>query len=848
MKTIRKSIIAFLILMVVALTGTAVFPAVQSAAFAESNHVWTSDEVNSLEELREVPASQIANWSQYDSRDYDIVTNVKNQGSTNLCWAYGSIAAMETNILRQGFSGETKDTIDLDEKQLTFAVKGKWDDPLNIADDSYNRKNESDIIWNEMGAISWVTQVVSRGQGVYQEGEMTGNEPIEGYCSYFLRSAISCDNEVDQIKSLIAQYGGVAFTYNSGYVNKTYLYAKGKNDHASFIVGWDDNIDKNMFGDTYGNHPENNGGWIVKNSYGTGEFDNGYCYLSYYSTLWDITAFEMMSAEGYDWIYHYSTKVYNTVDYSYCDVSNADTAEYVAIYKAQKGGEIPERLKAVSVGVAGNNMQITVQLYANVDEAATKYSKNSATFNPKQGELVADATYFASSTGIYTVPINNLPELNEGNYFTVLVKVSGGSVIYDRSGYRSTAMTYLYDNGVWDNLYAAPGMGNSGLLCIKALTVTRTENEGNDDKEVVVDISAGTLNLSGDGYVYTGLPHKPEVVVTLDGMTIPSNSYTVSYENNINAGTATVKVKGRGNYTGNLQTTFVVAKADRSEFNVQLSDWTYGQTANTPSVSNFGLEEGSVDYTYGTSALGPFSEDIPKAAGTYYIRAEMTETDNYESAVAISEFTIRKAASPDLPEEFESLVITGEMKSLSDIELSEGWVWQEPDMLLVAGKMHVTVIYMGEDRSSYEQTVFQIDIDVPEPDNTDPPVEGEEPPVVEPDDHDKKDPDEGDGTEQEEPTEPKDPDDGDNPAEGGEEPPAVEPDAPDDGEEEPPVLDPDESGDGGNSGENNTTDNNGLAYGDDNTVAVIAGVTTGVVGAGAVGGVAFWFVRRRRRL
>ena len=294
---------------------------------------------------------------------------------------------------------------------------------------------------------------------------------------------------------------------------------------------------------------------------------------------------------------------------------------------------------------------------------------------------------------------------------------------------------------------------------------------------------------------------------------VSSDNYTVSYENNINAGTATVKVEGRGNYTGNLQTTFVIAKADRSEFNVQLSDWTYGQTANTPSVSNFGLEEGDVTYSYGKSELGPFDTNIPKEAGSYYVRAEMTETDNYESAVAISEFTIRKAASPDLPEELETLSVTWEMKVLSDIKLPEGWIWQYPDMPLVAGKMCVTVVYMGEDRASYEQTVFEIDIDVSELDNTENPGEGEEPPVVEPDD-----PDEGN-----------------------------------DGKEEPPVVDPDESDEADSDDDNNFEENNPddryePTDEENDAIAVAVGVTTGVVGIGAVGGVALWFVRRRRRL
>lgn len=49
--------------------------------------------------------------------------------------------------------------------------------------------------------------------------------------------------------------------------------------------------------------------------------------------------------------------------------------------------------------------------------------------------------------------------------------------------------------------------------------------------------------------VYTGYAIKPEITVTLSGSSLKKNSdYTVSYSNNINVGTATVKVQGKGMY------------------------------------------------------------------------------------------------------------------------------------------------------------------------------------------------------------------------------------------------------------------------------------------------------------
>ena len=57
-----------------------------------------------------------------------------------------------------------------------------------------------------------------------------------------------------------------------------------------------------------------------------------------------------------------------------------------------------------------------------------------------------------------------------------------------------------------------------------------------------------TVKLSGTTYAYNGKTQKPKVKVTYKGKTLSSKYYTVVYKNNKNIGTATVTVKGKGNY------------------------------------------------------------------------------------------------------------------------------------------------------------------------------------------------------------------------------------------------------------------------------------------------------------
>lgn len=76
------------------------------------------------------------------------------------------------------------------------------------------------------------------------------------------------------------------------------------------------------------------------------------------------------------------------------------------------------------------------------------------------------------------------------------------------------------------------------------------------------DISSAEITYDAGPYGYTGKEWKPEVAVSFNDAALTADTdYTVSYENNINAGTATVTVTGKGNFTGTASKTFTINKA-----------------------------------------------------------------------------------------------------------------------------------------------------------------------------------------------------------------------------------------------------------------------------------------------
>ena len=90
-------------------------------------------------EYRALPSEDaIASMSKFDGRDYGIVTPVKDQGSTNLCWAYSSVAASETSILRSGINpSATPENLNLNPQAAAYRISNRASDPLGNTDGEY---------------------------------------------------------------------------------------------------------------------------------------------------------------------------------------------------------------------------------------------------------------------------------------------------------------------------------------------------------------------------------------------------------------------------------------------------------------------------------------------------------------------------------------------------------------------------------------------------------------------------------------------------------------------------------------------------------------------------------------
>lgn len=78
------------------------------------------------------------------------------------------------------------------------------------------------------------------------------------------------------------------------------------------------------------------------------------------------------------------------------------------------------------------------------------------------------------------------------------------------------------------------------------------------------DISSCSVTVNAASSVYNGKPQEPGITVK-DGNYVlrPGTDYSVSYENHINAGTASAVLTGIGNYTGSVKKGFTIGKASQ---------------------------------------------------------------------------------------------------------------------------------------------------------------------------------------------------------------------------------------------------------------------------------------------
>lgn len=172
-----------------------------------------------------------------------------------------------------------------------------------------------------------------------------------------------------------------------------------------------------------------------------------------------------------------------------------------------------------------------------------------------------------TGTGNYTGEVTKSFEIAKADISSATISDIDSPVGYTGTAYEpEVTVTFNGTELALDTDYtvAYTNNVNAGEATV-TITGTGAHFKGSVEKHFTItaaDLSGCTFAPIAD-VTYNTKAHTPEVTVAISGRTLEADKdYTVSYASYVNAGTATVTVTGKGNFTGSANTTFTIAKAD----------------------------------------------------------------------------------------------------------------------------------------------------------------------------------------------------------------------------------------------------------------------------------------------
>ncbi len=465
--------------------------------------------------------------SSYDLRDYGYVSAVEDQGTGGSCWAFGTIASLESCLLKQtGFN-------------YTFSVNNMKNLLAYYSQYGWNiQPNEGGYFSMSIAYLtSWLGPILASTEE-YDEADTVSailNTTLHIQNIYGLTTRSSYTDN-DAIKEAILKYGSVFsdmymdtsyLNYNTnGYYYNNQYYGT---NHIISIVGWDDNYSRYNFDTT----PAGDGAFIVKNSWGTDWGDDGYFYVSYYDTAFT----EIFNSEyPTSFVFAFNNSDYYTTNYQYdiggqsdWIISNSNTGWYTNLYTSVNN-EVLTAFGTYFYEVENYTAYIYVNNILNSTQSGTN-----------------------SYAGYNTIKLNQNVTLNTGDSFEIILKITTNDnsrayiPIETPNSVRivtNAKQSYVGNNGRnWYDLYNTTYNGISyknTTACLKAYTTSTTTHTlstiSKTNTEIVINSITGIVgdtvtiqaNITDEsGNKITG----GKVVFKINGTTLKDSDGNVIYIN-----------------------------------------------------------------------------------------------------------------------------------------------------------------------------------------------------------------------------------------------------------------------------------------------------------------------------
>lgn len=423
-----------------------------------------------------VNSSSPVNWN--DAPTNARITPAKNQFGYGLCWAFAAAGVMESNLLTQRIISKG-DKSDLSEIYLAWFAK-RPNQPGGTGDGNNADKPITG------GNVSSITHILSNGIGLQEEKDypyvtVWSNNPQDlekasgisestetdifqktvledkSYWAVLSKQENYGNNpERDVIKQCILDNGSVACSYyatqtvasqnqmDTGIISYFSGHEKNTVNHGVSIVGWDDNYNKENFG---GKQPDNNGAWLIKNSWGSSHSKNGFFWMSY--------------EEGS--LGNFQSIVFSNTNDELADIYSHNGSGYqigtgqgyygAVIYDVKESGATDD-IKSIGTYVWSGGHPLKIKVYT---------SKDGFEDNPVNGTLASEQEFTPDYSGYYNIDLKNKVSLKDSKQFSVVIQYVDDWIPVEREGDGNTSsgMSYLSRDGKNFNKY-------NGDMCIKA--------------------------------------------------------------------------------------------------------------------------------------------------------------------------------------------------------------------------------------------------------------------------------------------------------------------------------------------------------------------------------------------
>ena len=395
-----------------------------AASFAEPDgRVFRSTGVASAD----VPSDVSRDESAYNLRDEGLLTPVRNQGQTDTCFSFATMASIESSVLRK-----TGQSLELSPYQmLYFEQTGKEEREFNHTEyfdefDPYGGGVDSKRLSASLAA--------GKGAALVKEGTNDGpvamdeshryvsdvrftdsilfdagydnpywEQTEDGVSRQAIKDAVKNDGVVVIEFASRQDMGNFNFETSAYYLSPTAGQAVA--DHATALVGWDDTYSRFNFNETM--RPHSDGAWLIKNSWGTEQGDEGYFWISYEdASLGFIGVFKGDLGRENEAIYQNDTL-------GWCNslrTGDSNVGYAANVFTSERDDEALDRVTMCATGI---NTNYRIEVYKRLTDEQ----------NPTSGELASTQEGVVARPGYHTATLSAPVRLSKGDVFSVVVRM-----------------------------------------------------------------------------------------------------------------------------------------------------------------------------------------------------------------------------------------------------------------------------------------------------------------------------------------------------------------------------------------------------------------------------------------